>query len=108
LPSQSRFPAYDSTAVWDNYVKFLYYGSSTEKPDSDIRIYNKVGNAYGFLIDAACFEQVRTQKKFLLSAVVYCNSDEIFNDDRYDYDSIGYPFLRSLGRILYQQAMSSR
>jgi len=108
LPSQSRFPAYDSTAVWDNYVKFLYYGSSTEKPDSDIRIYNKVGNAYGFLIDAACFEQVRTQKKFLLSGVVYCNSDEIFNDDRYEYDSIGYPFLRLLGRILYQQAMSSR
>jgi hypothetical protein len=108
LPSQSRFPAYDSAAVWDNYVKFLYYGSSTEKPDSGIRIYNKVGNAYGFLIDAACFEQVRTQKKFLLSAVVYCNSDEIFNDDRYEYDSIGYPFLRSLGRILYQHAMSSR
>jgi hypothetical protein len=64
-----------------------------------------VGNAYGFLIDAACFEERRTGKKFLLSAVIYCNSDQVFNDDRYDYDTIGYPFLRSLGRLLYQTAI---
>ena len=105
LPSQSDFPSYDSAVVWDNYVKFLYYGSSSERPDSLLRIYNKVGNAYGFLIDAACFEERRTGKKFLLSAVIYCNSDQVFNDDRYDYDTIGYPFLRSLGRLLYQTAI---
>lgn len=107
LPSQSDYPSYDSTAVWDNYVKFLYYGSSNERPDSTIRIYNKVGNAYGFLIDASCFEQPRTGKKFLLSAVIYCNSDQVFNDDRYDYDTVGFPFLRVLGRLLYQRSTGS-
>jgi hypothetical protein len=108
LPSQSQYPSYDSTAIWDNYVKFLYYGSSTEKPDSAIRIYNKVGNAYGFLIDAACLEEVRTGKKFLLSAVIYCNSDAIFNDDRYDYHNIGFPFLKAVGRALYEKTIPAQ
>lgn len=108
LPSQSDFPSYDSTAVWDNYVKFLYYGSSHERPDSSLRIYNKVGNAYGFLIDAACFEEKRSGKKFLLSAVIYCNSDGVFNDDRYDYERVGFPFLMNLGRALYRTSFSRR
>lgn len=108
LPSQSDFPSYDTAVVWDNYVKFLYYGSSYEKPDPGIRIYNKVGNAYGFLIDAACFENRNSRKKFLLSAVIYCNSDEIFNDDRYDYDNVGYPFLQVLGRAVYAAFISQQ
>ncbi len=105
LPSQSDYPFYDSTEVGDNYVKFLYYGSAPGKPDSTLRIYNKVGNAYGFLIDAACFEELRTRKKYLLSAIIYCNSDGIFNDDRYDYDSVGFPFMKALGRAIRATAM---
>jgi len=105
LPSQSSSPSYDSAEVGDNYVKFLYYGSSAEKPDSLLRIYNKVGNAYGFLIDAACFEDLRTRHKFLLSAVIYCNSDQVFNDDRYDYETVGFPFLRTLGRAMYEKTI---
>ena len=108
LPSQSRYPSYDSTTIWDNYVKFLYYGSSQEKPDDSIRIYNKVGNAYGFLIDAACIEERRSGKKFMLSAVIYCNSDGIFNDDIYDYDRVGFPFLKTLGQTLYRASFSDR
>jgi hypothetical protein len=108
LPSQSDFPSYDSTTVWDNYVKFLYYGSSHARPDSSLRIYNKVGNAYGFLIDAACFEEKRSGKKFLLSAVIYCNSDGVFNDDRYDYERVGFPFLMTLGRAMYRTSFSRR
>lgn len=108
VPSKSDYPSYDSTEIGDNYVKFLYYGSSAEKPDPSVRIYNKVGNAYGFLIDAACFEELNTRRKFLLSAVIYCNSDQVFNDDRYDYESVGFPFLRSLGRSIYQRALSDR
>jgi hypothetical protein len=108
LPSQSDFPSYDSTEIWDNYVKFLYYGSSQERPDSSLQIYNKVGNAYGFLIDAACFEEKKSGKKFLLSAVIYCNSDGVFNDDRYDYEKVGLPFLMTLGRAMYRTSFSGR
>jgi hypothetical protein len=38
----------------------------------------------------------------MLSAVLYVNSDGVLNDDRYDYDTVGFPFLRDLGRRVYE------
>ena len=38
---------------------------------------------------------------FMLSATIYCNSDGIFNDDKYDYDTVGFPFLKHLGEVFY-------
>ena len=32
------------------------------------------------------------------AAVVHANADGVFNDDRYEYESIAQPFLASLGR----------
>jgi hypothetical protein len=34
----------------------------------------------------------------VLSATLYVNADGVLNDDRYEYDTIGYPFLAELGR----------
>ena len=39
---------------------------------------------------------------FLLSAVLYVNTDSVLNDDKYEYDRIGFPFLRDLGRRVYE------
>ncbi|MES2795626.1 MAG: hypothetical protein V4683_06665, partial [Bacteroidota bacterium] len=39
--------------------------------------------------------------EFFVSAVIYCNEDQIFNDDKYDYDQIGFPFMKNLGQLLY-------
>jgi hypothetical protein len=41
----------------------------------------------------------------MLSAVIYCNSDGIFNDDKYDYATIGYPFLKNLGRVIHEHEL---
>ena len=87
---------------WDTYVKFLYYGSEKVKPDTSIRIFNKVGDAYGFLIDACYFVDYKTNIEFILSAIIHCNSDGVFNDDKYDYDSIGFPFMKNIGRVIYE------
>ena len=38
----------------------------------------------------------------MVSCSMLCNSDGIFNDDHYDYDSIGFPFMKNLGQVLYQ------
>jgi hypothetical protein len=102
LPGESDTPVYNTTAYWDNYVKFLYYGSEKGKAENDLRIFNKVGDAYGFLIDAAYFADFKNGIEFFLSAVIYCNSDGVFNDDKYDYDSAGFPFLKNLGRVVYE------
>jgi hypothetical protein len=99
-PGQSRYPLYDSTYN-DAYVKFLFYGSK-DPVNPDIRIFNKVGDAYGFLTDAAYIIDVKSGIEFLLSATIHCNSDGIYNDDKYDYDSVGFPFMKNLGRVVYE------
>jgi hypothetical protein len=102
MPGESKYPFYSSPDYWDTYVKFLFYGSEKIKTDSTIRIFNKVGDAYGFLIDASCFVDYKNKIEFQLSAVIYCNSDGIFNDDKYDYDEVGLPFMKHLGRVIYE------
>ncbi|HRF18053.1 MAG TPA: hypothetical protein PK977_07785, partial [Chitinophagaceae bacterium] len=108
LPAESVYPKYDSNSYWSHYVKFLYYGSEKDKANPDIRIFNKVGNAYGFLVDAAYFADFGNNIEFLLSAVIYCNSDGIFNDDNYDYDKVGLPFLKNLGRVIYEYELNRK
>jgi hypothetical protein len=101
LPQESKFPFYSSTEYWDSYVKFLLYGSEKGTTEPAIRIFNKVGDAYGFMIDAAYVADFKNKIEFQLSAVIYCNSDGIFNDDKYEYDGLGLPFMKHLGQIFY-------
>jgi len=100
LPQESKWPKYDTAEAWDTYVKFLYYGAEKGMHEPHIRIFNKVGDAYGFLIDAAYFTDLKNNTEFILSAVIHCNSDGIYNDNRYDYDSVGFPFMKNLGRLI--------
>lgn len=101
LPRESDFPQYDGMAYPDAFVKFLLFGGSGSIEDSTVRIFNKVGDAYGFLTETAYIVDIKNKVEFFLSATVYCNSDSIFNDDHYDYKTVGFPFLKSLGRALY-------
>lgn len=101
-PDESVYPKYDSNEYWKSYVKFLYYGSQKGPVNPGIRIFNKVGDAYGFLIDAAYFADFDNKIEFLLSGVIYCNSDGIFNDDRYDYETTGFPFMKNIGQVIYE------
>ncbi|HEX5024478.1 MAG TPA: hypothetical protein VFV68_04365, partial [Agriterribacter sp.] len=38
---------------------------------------------------------------FMLSAVIYCNENQTLNDDTYEYDSIGFLFMKRLGEVIY-------
>jgi len=37
----------------------------------------------------------------VLGAVIYVNENEILNDGVYEYEKIGYPFMRELGQLFY-------
>jgi len=100
-PKESHFPQYDSSYT-DAYVKFLMFGGDGPIKDSSLRIFNKVGDAYGFLTDVAYFVDFDKGVEFMLSASISCNSDEIFNDDKYDYYNVGFPFMKHLGEVIYQ------
>lgn len=100
FPRESRYPAYDST-YHDAYCKFLLAGDRKWNFPKSVRIFNKVGDAYGYLIDNAYVVDFDRGVEFMVSAVIYCNQDGVFNDDKYDYDKVGFPFLGNLGRIIY-------
>ena len=38
----------------------------------------------------------------MLSAVVQSNEDGIYNDDRYEYKEVCYPFMKNLGQLIYE------
>jgi hypothetical protein len=98
-PGESDFPQYDSSYN-GAYSKFLMYGGKGDI-DPYIRIFNKEGDAYGFLTDVAYIVDFKNNIEFFLSANIYCNSDGIFNDDHYDYENVGLPFLKNLGNVIF-------
>ncbi len=102
-PGASGIEAYsDSSEYPDSFVKFLMYGRREAAIPDHIRIFNKVGDAYGFLTDAAYIVDLEHGIEFLLAATVYTNENQTFNDNNYEYDELGLPFLRDLGVAFYE------
>lgn len=97
VPSEA---GYTSSEYYDGYVKFLLYGDTKEDIPDYIDIYNKVGLAYGHLTDCAYIVNKKTNKEYIITATMLVNKNRIFNDNQYEYDSIGIPFFAELGRQL--------
>jgi len=104
-PSETNYPKYDSGEYYDSYVKFFFRQGSHQIP-SYIRVFNKVGWAYGFLIDVSYVADFKNKIEYMLTATVYVNSDGILNDDKYDYDETGWPFMKELGQTIYQYELN--
>ena len=99
-PQESDFPYYGAKYN-DDYCKFLMFAGTNKNIDRNIRIYNKIGEAYGFLVDMAYIVGFEKNIEFVLGAVIYVNENEILNDGNYEYESVGYPFMRDLGQFFY-------
>jgi len=97
-PLKSDFPKYTANDYWDSYVKFFIFGDNKNPMPSNIKIFNKVGDAYGFLIDCAYIVDFETNTEFFLTAALSVNDDQIYNDDKYEYEKIGFPFMANLGK----------
>jgi hypothetical protein len=100
-PSETSYPKYDTSVFYDNYVKFFFSGNDHHMPQH-IRVFNKVGWAYGFMTDVSYIADFKNKVEFMISATVYVNSDEVLNDNKYDYETLGHPFLYALGQTIYQ------
>ena len=102
-PGQSGIEAYsDQDEYPQGHVKFLMFGGDENVIPAHIRIFNKVGDAYGFLTDAAYIIDLENNIEFILSATIYTNENQTFNDDNYEYAEIGLPFLKNLGQAIYE------
>lgn len=102
LPRESDFPAYPEYKEWDSFVKFFLFGDSKAPIPGHIRIFNKVGDAYGFLTDVAYVVDFKNKVEFLLAANIHVNKNQTYNDGLYEYDEIGLPVLARLGRMVYE------
>jgi len=111
LQSMSSLPKtsnYTSDEYYDSYVKFFMFGDNKDPMPEHIKIYNKVGYAYGYLTDCAYIKDERNNIDFLVTATIHVNKNGIFNDDVYEYEDIGIPFLAELGRQLYQYELTKK
>lgn len=107
LPTESDFPKYDQKDFWPTYAKMLYYGRDKNAfIDPNIRIFNKYGDSYGFIIDNAYFVDFKNKVEFFLTAVVQSNEDGIYNDGKYEYETVCYPFMKNLGQEVYKYEVS--
>lgn len=106
-PSETTSPKYNDSIFYDSYVKFFFSDASKKIP-AHIRVFNKVGWAYGFLTDVSYVRDTLNNIEFMLSATVYVNSDGIVNDSKYDEETVGFPFLKAIGDKFYTYELSRK
>lgn len=107
FPSETPDPKYDTATFYDSYVKF-FFRDSTHRMPPNVRVFNKVGWAYGFLTDVSYVVDFKNKVEFMLVATLYVNKDEILNDNKYEYKSTGWPFLNQLGQTVYQYELKRK
>ncbi|MBN8701681.1 MAG: serine hydrolase [Bacteroidetes bacterium] len=102
MPYQSQNPAYNRKEYYDAYKKYLFWGADKNvNMDTTVKIFNIVGQSYGFLSDCAYIVDFKNNVEFFLSAAIYVNKDGVLNDGKYEYKEIGFPFLKQIGQAVY-------
>ena len=103
-----RKQGFDEVQYPDGYVKFFFLGDSNQRIDPSLKIHNKVGYAYGTLTDIAYVVDTKHDLHYILGATLLVNKNGIFNDNTYEYDSIGLPFLAQSARSLHQLLVEAK
>jgi hypothetical protein len=106
-PSESDDPKYDTAKFYNSYVKFFFRNDSHAMPPQ-LRVFNKVGWAYGCLTDVSYVADFANKVEFMLTATIYVNADGILNDDKYEYEEVGWPFLYQLGQTIYRYELQRK
>lgn len=99
-PKESEYP--DLADMEDGYVKFYLNGGAGKRVGENIRIFNKVGFAYGYLTDVAYIADLESGIEFFVGGVIHVNKNRTFNDNVYEYDEEGLPFLKRVGEVLLE------
>src|ERR1700761_1865637 len=108
-PTESKHPTYSPPEYFPAYCKWLFYGGdSLARINPNIRIFNKIGDSYGYDIDNAYIVDFKNRVEFIISAVVQSNEDGIYNDNKYEYKTVCLPFMRDLGQTIYQYELQRK
>jgi hypothetical protein len=108
-PEESDDPIYDPQVYWPAYNNYFFYGQSKKATLlKDVRIFNKVAMAYGFLSETAYVADFKNKREFFLSATIYVNKDGVMMDNKYDYTDVGMPFLQNLSLLVYKHELKRK
>lgn len=98
----------DTSIFYPNYLRFTLFGRDKKLNYPNIEYFNKSAMAYGFLADCSYLNDPVNNVEFFLTIYMYVNKDEIINDNKYEYDTIGLPFMRKLGELFYTKMMNKK
>jgi len=87
---------------FNSYNKFFIHGMDTILNNTDIRVYNKIGQAYGTSTDSAFIKNYKEDVEFFLTATIYTNENKVINDNIYEYKETAIPFLSKLSKAIYK------
>ncbi len=59
------------------------------------------------MTDVAYVADFKNKVEFMLSARVYVNSDEVLNDNKYEYE-LAYSFMYALGQAIYRYELQRK
>ena len=90
---------------FNSYNKFFIHGTDTILNNSDVRVYNKIGQANGTSTDSAYVKNYKEDLEFFLTATIYTNKNKIINDNIYEYGDTAIPFLSKLSKALYKNLL---
>jgi len=108
-PEESIDPKYDMNKYWPAYNNYFFYAQSKHATMmKDVRIFNKVAMAFGFLSETAYVADFKNKREFFLSATIYVNKDGVMLDNRYDYSDVGMPFLQNLSLLIYKHELKRK
>ena len=88
---------------FETYNKFFIHGDEQNVSNEQIRVYNKIGQAYGTSIDNGLIKNYQNNVEFILTSTIYTNKNKVINDNLYEYDDIAEPFLAKLSRAIYKE-----
>ena len=90
---------------FNSYNKIFIHGTDTILNNTDIRVYNKIGQAYGTSTDSAFIKNYKEDVEFFLTATIYTNENKIINDNIYEYGETAIPFLSKLSKAIYKDLL---
>ncbi|WP_044199126.1 serine hydrolase [Dyadobacter tibetensis] len=107
-PVETSYPETYTDDYYDGYAKYILFGGTKTRLPRHIRLFNKVGNAYGYLLDNAFVADFEKGVEWMVTAVIYCNANEVLNDGKYEYEEVGLPFMADLGKTLFEYEVNRK
>lgn len=99
-PRESTSPLYPEAEYPDGYARWFFVGDGKARYPDGLSVSGKSGMAYGALSEVAYVVDRDSGVECMLGASIRVNADGILNDDRYEYATIGIPFMAAWSRAV--------